>query len=1357
MKRHPFLIFTVIVGTLIAGVIWYIQSPLFARSVKGFIYKKMPSDMGIEGDFKEFAIRLLPPVISIKEPKVTFKKDNILNIPQGSSVVAERVDFGFQLFQMISGNVRVHEISIINGDVHFFLNEDLLNKKQIKKKSKSGFHWEELLEIRADAVSIQKTHLHIESSTSNLKLEFNADSLRLEQSAGKIAQVYELGVDLSNFKGEFPKAWVLPSFLNTIERIQAQATINSQGIQIKNVNLNVTGVQAQLKGLIKGDILNPKELMIESAFEAKGKIEKFLEIIKEKSPDLGGEVSFVGKIRGNLNQFEKTAFAEGVLDGTGMHYKAWNADRLKLEGSWSAAEKGGELVVKNIGIFEKNVANSGRIEAGPFKIKFDPKLSSFSVPVHLDQAHIHWLGAGALADVYPLDFKMSGLLDVNFVQEKSWFIRSKLTEIKIDRFQLTNQKLNVTKALKRVLDIKQLTINHASLLINSNELAIEDINIHLPKTKLKAEGKVDFKTGYDLKVQSEIDLDDFGTLSENIIKGKGTLSAHVHGPSSRALIDFDADLKDAFYLNLNLGNLKGRITWDDDPQNVIFSKITLEKGRSIYQANGFLDVGKKDIVDLNFDIPRGDLRDFIKIFDFLVKDLWWFPAALNGPLTGAIHVGGGIGIEELKVTTQLSGTSWEFYGERFRAVQLKGGYDRGKYYLEEVKAAKKKSEMIGSISFDSKKIMKWSLHSPGLPFTEFDYLARLNIPVRGVFSVESEGQGKIGSIESSSKVNVSSFLVKGISKPDSELNIKTQQGILKLDGKALGGQGKIIADYNWNPNLLSFLNLKMDQLDFSVLFYLLNPNLIQDSSFSALSSGELRISFHSGKLEYGEGHFNITQAVLEKSNTFFRLAEPVSLSLNNGTVYSDPWILKGNIGESTLLISSKNSALDGKISGNINLSLLEFFFEQVEKSTGLALLDFIIAGNFNQPIFLGKVKLDNASIQVDAVDAPFEALSGNISIKQNVVSTQRTESDFAGGRFSLSGKAVLFADRFPELSLKAELQGNKLKVYPFQYIKLSGPLDIQGDGNPYSVKGNLIAQSGLTREKFTGPKTGESLRALKYTPKLIGEGARHSRFKLEIDVSAEKDILIQNGLFNAEARGKLKIVNTLVAPRVLGTAEIIQGKMLFKDRAFQIQSAKAVFDNPTVIDPKFNLTATTDVNDIKVQLYANGDQNHLKVDLSSTPVLPESEIISLLTFGFTQKDASRISTTDRTLIEQGGAANLLLNSLDFNREVESKTGINIQLDESVNTQLGTSIFKPQSPTEAAAPKIIIKKSIGKKLRLIGGSTVGIGSNSQKEVNAELQVTPGFSVMGVWENFQTTDTQDSRTSYGLDLKLEKRFK
>ncbi|HUP57091.1 MAG TPA: translocation/assembly module TamB domain-containing protein, partial [Bdellovibrionota bacterium] len=156
------------------------------------------------------------------------------------------------------------------------------------------------------------------------------------------------------------------------------------------------------------------------------------------------------------------------------------------------------------------------------------------------------------------------------------------------------------------------------------------------------------------------------------------------------------------------------------------------------------------------------------------------------------------------------------------------------------------------------------------------------------------------------------------------------------------------------------------------------------------------------------------------------------------------------------------------------------------------------------------------------------------------------------------------------------------------------------------------------------------------------------------------------------------------------------------------------------------------------------------------------ELLSLLALGLTSSDSKRLSSSDRSLVEQGEAGSLLLHSLGFNKEVKDRTGLEVQLDEATNSQIGTSIFRPQDQSQSTtAPRIVIRRKIGSRMELSAKSTVGVGAGNQREVNAELSVTPGLSVIGVWDYRETVDAQKNTStingSYGLDLKIQKRFK
>lgn len=116
-KRRGFFLFIFIVGALVAGLIAFIQTPLFARAVKSRLARYVPPEFGIQGDFDEFSLgRFFPPGLSVVRPSVSLGAQNILKIfPWGSKVQAARIDLNFLPFQIFSRNIRVNTVRIVDG------------------------------------------------------------------------------------------------------------------------------------------------------------------------------------------------------------------------------------------------------------------------------------------------------------------------------------------------------------------------------------------------------------------------------------------------------------------------------------------------------------------------------------------------------------------------------------------------------------------------------------------------------------------------------------------------------------------------------------------------------------------------------------------------------------------------------------------------------------------------------------------------------------------------------------------------------------------------------------------------------------------------------------------------------------------------------------------------------------------------------------------------------------------------------------------------------------------------------------------------------------------------------------------
>lgn len=204
-----------------------------------------------------------------------------------------------------------------------------------------------------------------------------------------------------------------------------------------------------------------------------------------------------------------------------------------------------------------------------------------------------------------------------------------------------------------------------------------------------------------------------------------------------------------------------------------------------------------------------------------------------------------------------------------------------------------------------------------------------------------------------------------------------------------------------------------------------------------------------------------------------------------------------------------------------------------------------------------------------------------------------------------------------------------------------------------------------------------------------------------------------------------------------------------------------------MINPSFDVNAITDVNGVKIQMFASGRLTNIKFEFTSHPAMPENEILSLLAIGLSSMDTKKLSAVDQSTVQQNEAASLVLHSLDFNRDLEDKTGFQVQLDEGINTRQGVSAFQPQSQGNSImSPQITIRrKLVGDRLSLSAGKTVGVGSNQMTQMVLDYTVNQHISVMGVYNNYTTggsTGTLDNlqnpnNNSLGMDIKLQKRFK
>jgi len=131
---------------------------------------------------------------------------------------------------------------------------------------------------------------------------------------------------------------------------------------------------------------------------------------------------------------------------------------------------------------------------------------------------------------------------------------------------------------------------------------------------------------------------------------------------------------------------------------------------------------------------------------------------------------------------------------------------------------------------------------------------------------------------------------------------------------------------------------------------------------------------------------------------------------------------------------------------------------------------------------------------------------------------------------------------------------------------------------------------------------------------------------LDLTLAAPRQIIVQGRGLSAELGGELHIHGTTDDPRVSGGFDLIRGRFALASGSLNFTAGRVSFDSAGLqgkIDPSLDFTAQTSTTDATTTLRVTGYADSPQFELSSSPPLPQDEILSRLLFG---QSASSLSS-----------------------------------------------------------------------------------------------------------------------------------
>ncbi len=349
------------------------------------------------------------------------------------------------------------------------------------------------------------------------------------------------------------------------------------------------------------------------------------------------------------------------------------------------------------------------------------------------------------------------------------------------------------------------------------------------------------------------------------------------------------------------------------------------------------------------------------------------------------------------------------------------------------------------------------------------------------------------------------------------------------------------------------------------------------------------------------------------------------------------------------------------------------------------------SGTLARPQVRGAVASDALRIR--------SALSGtdirNVSMRGTFAGSRLSISRFAGkadnggdisgsGTVDLAGLGERVQGRFvqvrgPRLDLRAAARNAHLLDANGLSATITGPLRIVSDGLGGTIAGRVRideASWALGSANASQKLPRIATREINVPDDIGPANATGSTWRYLINASGDSRIDVRGMGLDSEWGADILLRGTTDAPRIGGEARVVRGGYSFAGTRFELTRGIITFDENVPIDPRLDIAASTSTTGLDVTVRVTGNAVQPQIDFSSTPSLPEEEILARLLFGgsitsLAATDALQLGAAVASLRGGGG--------LDPINQLRSAIGLDrlriVPADPTLNRQTGVALGK----------------------------------------------------------------------------------
>ncbi len=425
------------------------------------------------------------------------------------------------------------------------------------------------------------------------------------------------------------------------------------------------------------------------------------------------------------------------------------------------------------------------------------------------------------------------------------------------------------------------------------------------------------------------------------------------------------------------------------------------------------------------------------------------------------------------------------------------------------------------------------------------------------------------------------------------------------------------------------------------------------------------------------------------------------------------------------------NASDLNISGSLPLGLASAFVGDRALS-GSTDFNMRLTGPLQLSSLAGRVQISGARLFDPAIGLTVNSLdaTADIGASRAQISAGGTANE---GQLGLNGTVGLSAPFQTDLDMR--INGLIYAIDTFVRTRVDATLALRG---PASRRLAVSGDVGLFDTEIRVPDTGlggaEPIPDIEHvgapssvlrTQRRAGvasqsgnasQGGSGPAIPLDVRITARDPIFVRGRGLDAAFGGALLLGGTAAAPEPVGQFNLQRGRLDFLGRRLELTEGRVVLSGTQV--PRIRVIAETVLESLTAQIIVEGPADAPEINITSSPQLPEDEVLAMLLFGrsfdtLSPFQVARLISSIRTLAGKGNGI------LDGTRRVFGLDDLDVRTDEttgetelSFGRRISEDVYSEVEVGSQGEVQLNLNLDIGRNTRLRGSASnsgdTGIG-------------------------------------------------